>query len=90
MSMITYFSQIGNNQKTACAIQKGLNLAAGYCDIFSINKAHPKCLSRHNPTRVGSPVIGKITGNLNLPYPLIPQDKPDSKTGGYMPTKKHP
>jgi flavodoxin/NAD-dependent dihydropyrimidine dehydrogenase PreA subunit len=54
---IIYFTQTGNTEKIALAIQKGIQQAAGHCDIFKIKDANPKRLYQYDLIGIGAPVF---------------------------------
>lgn len=53
---IVYFSQTGNTEKIAHAIQKGIIQAAGNCDIFKVKEANPRQMYQYDLIGIGSPV----------------------------------
>jgi flavodoxin/NAD-dependent dihydropyrimidine dehydrogenase PreA subunit len=59
-SIIIYFSQTGNTEKIAKAIQAGIKQIAGHCDILKIKDANPKKLYEYDLIGVGSPVHGPL------------------------------
>ena len=64
-SIIIYFSQTGNTEKVAKAIQKRVKQAAGHCDIVKIKDANPRRLHEYDLIGIGCPVIGFVeTGNV--------------------------
>jgi flavodoxin/NAD-dependent dihydropyrimidine dehydrogenase PreA subunit len=54
---IIYFSQTGNTEKIAKAIQSGVKQSAGHCDIFKIKEANPRRLYEYDLIGLGSPVF---------------------------------
>jgi ferredoxin len=56
-SIIIYFSQTGNTEKIALAIQEGVKQATGQCDIVKIKDANPKKLYEYDLIGFGSPVF---------------------------------
>ena len=56
-SIVIYFSQTGNTEKVAYAIQAGVKQAAGYCDIAKIKDANPKRLYDYDLIGIGSPLF---------------------------------
>ena len=63
--VIIYFSQTGNTEKVAQAIQKGIKLAGSDCDILNIKNANPKELYRYDLIGIGSPVFGAEPANVS-------------------------
>ena len=59
-SVIVYFSQTGNTETIARAIQSGIKQMAGHCDIIKIKDANPKKLYEYDLIGVGSPVHGPL------------------------------
>ena len=55
--IVIYFSQTGNTEKVACAIQRGVKQVAGNCDIAKIKDANPKRLYEYDLIGIGSPVF---------------------------------
>jgi flavodoxin/Fe-S-cluster-containing hydrogenase component 2 len=55
--VVVYFSQTGNTEKIANAIQTGVKRMAGHCDIFKIKEANPKRLHEYDLIGLGSPVF---------------------------------
>jgi Fe-S-cluster-containing hydrogenase component 2 len=62
--IIIYFSQTGNTEKIALAIQKGVKKAASQCDIVKIKDADPRRLHEYDLIGLGSPVFGVEPGNI--------------------------
>jgi flavodoxin len=62
--LIIYFSQTGNTEKVAYAIQSGVKEAAGHCDIMKIKDVNPRRLYDYDLIGLGSPVYG--TEPLNV------------------------
>lgn len=56
--LVIYFSQTGNTEKVAKAIQKGIKQAAGQCDIAKIKDVNPWKLYEYDLIGMGCPVIG--------------------------------
>jgi len=56
-SIVIYFSQTGNTEKVAYAIQGGVKQAAGDCDIAKLKDANPKRLYEYDLIGIGSPVF---------------------------------
>jgi flavodoxin/NAD-dependent dihydropyrimidine dehydrogenase PreA subunit len=62
-SIVIYFSQTGNTEKVALAIQKGIRQASGHCDMVKLREANPGVLNQYDLVGLGSPVLGtKTTG----------------------------
>jgi flavodoxin/ferredoxin len=55
-----YSSMTGNTEKAAKALQKGLEKAAGNCDIFPIKEADPHKLAGYNLIAFGYPIMGPM------------------------------
>jgi flavodoxin/Pyruvate/2-oxoacid:ferredoxin oxidoreductase delta subunit len=55
--IVIYFSQTGNTEKVAKAIQSGVKQAAGNCDIATIKDANPRRLYEYDLIGLGSPVF---------------------------------
>ena len=64
--LIIYFSQTGNTEKIAGAIQAGVKKAAGNCDIIRMQDANPRRLYDYDLIGLGSPVIGLVPGNVDI------------------------
>jgi formate hydrogenlyase subunit 6/NADH:ubiquinone oxidoreductase subunit I len=69
-TLIVYFSQTGNTENIARAIQSGVQQIAGHCDISAINDANPKRLYHYDLVGLGSPVHhltepANVTGFIN-------------------------
>jgi flavodoxin/NAD-dependent dihydropyrimidine dehydrogenase PreA subunit len=56
--IVIYFSQTGNTEKIAKAIQKGVNAAAGNCDIGTVKDINPKRLDEYDLIGFGTPTWG--------------------------------
>jgi flavodoxin/ferredoxin len=63
-SIIIYFSQTGNTEKIAKAIQTGIKQTIGRCDIAKIKDANPRRLFEYDLIGLGSPVFGTEPGNV--------------------------
>ena len=63
--IVIYFSQTGNTEKIAMAIQKGVKQAAGHCDIMPIKDINPRRLSQYDLIGLGSPVFGIEPDNVS-------------------------
>jgi ferredoxin/flavodoxin len=69
-SVVIYFSQTGNTEKTARAIQTGVKQVTGSCDILTLKEANPRKLYEYDLIGLGSPVFdlaepGNITAFIN-------------------------
>ncbi len=64
--VIVYFSQTGNTEKIAKAIQAGIKKTAGNCDIIKMQDANPRRLYEYDLIGFGSPVIGLVPANVNM------------------------
>ncbi|MBN1367784.1 MAG: flavodoxin domain-containing protein, partial [Dehalococcoidales bacterium] len=64
--IIVYFSQTGNTEKIARAIQAGVKKTAGHCDIVKMQEANPRRLYEYDLIGLGSPVIGLVPGNVAI------------------------
>lgn len=56
-SIVVYFSQTGNTEKVAKAIQAGIEQVAGNCDIAKLKEANPKRLYDYDLIGIGSPLF---------------------------------
>lgn len=54
---IIYFSQTGNTEKVARAIQTGIKQIAGHCDLLTLKEANPRKLHEYDLIGLGSFVI---------------------------------
>lgn len=54
---VIYFSQTGNTEKIARAIQSGVKEIAGHCDILTLKEANPKNLYEYDLIGLGSMVF---------------------------------
>ena len=63
-SIIIYFSQTGNTQKIAQAIQAGIAQTTGQCDLAKIREANPLELKDYDLIGIGSPVFGQCPDNV--------------------------
>jgi flavodoxin/ferredoxin len=54
---VIYFSQTGNTEKIAKAIQAGIEQIAGNCDFLKLKEANPKKLFEYDLIGLGSPVM---------------------------------
>jgi flavodoxin/NAD-dependent dihydropyrimidine dehydrogenase PreA subunit len=63
--IIIYFSQTGNTEKIAKAIQTGVKSITGHCDILTIKEANPKRLYDYDLIGLGSLVIIKEPPNVS-------------------------
>ena len=64
--IVIYFSQTGNTEKVAYAIQAGVKQAAGHCDIAKIKDVNPKGLHDYDLIGIGSAVFGKSLGSMAI------------------------
>ena len=64
--VIIYFSQTGNTEKIAKAIQSGVKQATGHCDIFKIKEANPRRLYEYDLIGIGSAVFGGQLGSVGV------------------------
>jgi flavodoxin/ferredoxin len=62
--LIIYFSQTGNTEKIAKAIQTGVKQAAGNCDLLEMRNANPLRLGDYDLIGIGSPVMGADPANV--------------------------
>ncbi len=62
--IIIYFSQTGNTEKIARAIQTGVKSITGHCDILPIKEANPRRLYDYDLIGLGSMVITKEPPNV--------------------------
>jgi flavodoxin/ferredoxin len=65
-SIVIYFSQTGNTEKVACAIQAGIKQVSGHCDIAKIKDVNPKQLYDYDLIGMGSAVFGGQLGSLAI------------------------
>jgi ferredoxin len=63
-SIVVYFSQTGNTEKVARAIQTGISQTTGQCDLTEIREADPLRLKGYDLIGLGSPVIGGCPKNV--------------------------
>jgi ferredoxin/flavodoxin len=61
---VVYFSQTGNTEKMAKAIQRGIADVAGNCDLIPLKDANPKRLYRYDLIGLGSAVFGVAPSNV--------------------------
>ena len=64
--IIIYFSQTGNTEKIASAIQAGVKHAAGHCDIVKIKEANPRRLYEYDLIGLGTMGMGLEPGNVTV------------------------
>jgi len=57
---IVYFSMTGNTEKIARTIQKGVQSAAGNCDLLKVKEIRAEVLQKYDLVGLGSPVLGFI------------------------------
>ena len=63
-SIIIYFSQTGNTEKTAQSIRTGISQVTGHCDLQEIREANPLRLKDYDLIGFGAPVIGQCPDNV--------------------------
>jgi flavodoxin len=63
--VIIYFSQTGNTEKIAQAIQRGVEQTAGDCDILKIKDANPLRLYNYDLIGIGSAAFGIELANFS-------------------------
>ena len=63
-SIVIYFSQTGNTEKVARAIQAGISQTTGQCDLQEMRDANPLRLKDYDLIGLGSPVIGQCPKNV--------------------------
>jgi ferredoxin len=64
--IVIYFSQTGNTEKIARAIQSGVQQVAGHCDIAKIKDVNPKRLYEYDLIGIGSAVFGGQLGSVGV------------------------
>ncbi len=62
--IVIYFSQTGNTEKVAKAIQAGVKRVAGHCDIVKIKEANPRHLYEYDLIGLGTMVMEREPGNV--------------------------
>jgi ferredoxin len=62
--IIIYFSQTGNTDRVARAIQTGIEQVAGNCDLVKIKAANPHALQDYDLIGIGSPVMAWEPDNV--------------------------
>jgi flavodoxin/NAD-dependent dihydropyrimidine dehydrogenase PreA subunit len=62
--IVIYFSQTGNTEKIARAIQAGVKRAAGHCEIVKIKEANPRRLYEYDLIGLGTMVMEAEPGNV--------------------------
>jgi flavodoxin/Fe-S-cluster-containing hydrogenase component 2 len=62
--VIVYFTQTGNTEKVAYAVQKGVEKASCQCDLIKIKDANPRRLYEYDLIGLGMPVFGVEPGNM--------------------------
>lgn len=55
--LIIYFSQTGNTEKVAKAIQTGIKQITGHCNILKLKEASPRRLYEYDLLGIGSPIF---------------------------------
>jgi flavodoxin/NAD-dependent dihydropyrimidine dehydrogenase PreA subunit len=68
--VVVYFSQTGNTEKIALAIQSGVKQITGNCELITLKEANPKHLFTYDLIGLGSPVYaqkepGNVTAFIN-------------------------
>jgi flavodoxin/Fe-S-cluster-containing hydrogenase component 2 len=63
--IVIYFSQTGNTEKIAAAIQAGVKQVAGHCDIVKIKDANPNRLYDYDLIGIGSVAFGTEPTNVS-------------------------
>jgi flavodoxin/ferredoxin len=63
-SIVIYFSQTGNTELVAGAIQAGISEVTGQCDLTEIRDADPLRLKDYDLIGIGAPVIGGCPKNV--------------------------
>jgi flavodoxin/ferredoxin len=63
--IVIYFSQTGNTEMVAKAIQAGVKQAAGHCDIAKIKDANPRRLYEYDLIGLGAPCFGVEPRNVS-------------------------
>jgi ferredoxin len=79
--VVIYFSQTGSTEKVARAIQKGVQEAAGNCDIMKIKEANPRHLFEYDLIGIGSrcPEIGfAAPGHGDMKVSTMLYDTPEA------------
>ena len=56
-ALIIYFSQTGNTEKVAKAIQAGVKQVTGHCDILKLKDANPRRLYEYDLIGLGFPIM---------------------------------
>ena len=62
--LVIYFSQTGNTETVAKAIQTGVKKEAGHCDLVKIKGADPRKLGEYDLIGIGSPCFGQEPRNV--------------------------
>lgn len=62
--VVIYFSQTGNTEKIARAIQTGIKQIAGNCDLLTVKEANPRRLFEYDLIGLGSPIMDKEPANV--------------------------
>jgi len=66
-SVVIYYSQTGNTEKVAQAIQGGIQSVAGQCDIAKVKEAEVNNLVEYDLIGIGAPVFGfREPGNVAI------------------------
>jgi len=66
--IIVYFSQTGNTEKIAGAIQKGVARVAGNCEITKIKEINPESLTDYDLIGLGCPIQGFVEPGVIKAY----------------------
>src|ERR1039457_72316 len=63
-AIIVYFSQTGNTERIAKAIQTGIKQATSQCDLVKIREADRHALHKYDLIGIGSPVMAWEPDNV--------------------------
>ena len=63
-AIVIYFSQTGNTEKVARAIQAGIEQVSSHCDLSEIRQVDPLRLQDYDLIGIGSPVMGADPANV--------------------------
>jgi len=64
-TIVIYFSQTGNTEKVAMAIQKGIKQTTGQCDLVKIKDADPRRLYEYDLIGLGAPCFAVEPQNVS-------------------------
>jgi ferredoxin len=64
--VVIYFSQTGNTEKIARAIQSGIKQAVGHCNLLKVGEANPRSLYEYDLIGIGSAVVGDQLGSIGV------------------------